>query len=64
MAAIGGMKINMGTNTSSGSSIMTCTEADANTCLGFRMSNPAILTTDKKSVSFYARGVKRVIIND
>lgn len=62
MASIGGMAINMGTKTSAGSAIMTCTETDAATCVGFRVSNSAIITVDKQTPTFFARGIKRVVI--
>ena len=64
MAAIGGKKVNMGTATGTGTSMMSCTEKDEKTQVGFRMSNSLITTADKTAVSFYARGVKVVTIND
>ncbi len=62
MAAIGGQKVNMGSTTGTGTSIMTCTEKDASNQLAFRVSNSVILTYSKTAVFCYARGVKVVTV--
>ena len=64
MAEIGGQKVNMGSATGTGTTMMSCTEQDQNTQVGFRMSNSLINSADKTTVTFYARGVKVVTIND
>ena len=64
MADIGGGKVNMGTAGGTGLSMMSCTEKDEKTQVGFRMSNSLITTADKTEVVFYARGVKVVTIDD
>ena len=62
--AIGGMKVNQGSDTGTGTSIMSCTEKDSKTMLGFRVSNSLVWEADKTAVTFFARGVKVVTIDE